>query len=93
MTACAIATTIHLTTSVVGSFRMGSGKGRRGSGASTITANSPSRQQQYEAEGGWPGRVKVLASSTMGSAARDEGLCVKGVPCAPGSSGGRGGHY
>eukprot|EP00752_Nemacystus_decipiens_P010393 g9262.t1 len=49
---------------------MGSSKGRRGSGASL--AISPQRLEQHEAEGGWRGRVKVLASSTFGAAATKE---------------------
>lgn len=56
---------------------MGSSKGRRGSGASL--ANSPQRLEQHEAEGGWRGRVKILASSTFGAAAtKEQGvhLCV-----------------
>ena len=58
---------------------MGTSKGRRGSGASTsvvIAANSPHRLEQHEAAGGWPSRVKVLAPSTLGTAASREGDCV-----------------
>ena len=55
---------------------MGSSKGRRGSGVSgyvVVAANSPHRLEQHEAAGGWPSRVKVLASSTLGTAASGEG--------------------
>lgn len=60
---------------------MGSGKGRRGSGSPSAlrlaTAHSPRRTQQSKAEKGWPARVKVLASSTLGDAAsREEGACA-----------------
>lgn len=50
---------------------MGSRKGRRGSGAST--ASPPNRLQHHDAEAGWPGRVKVLASSTLSSISQEEG--------------------
>ncbi|CAM9337816.1 unnamed protein product [Scytosiphon promiscuus] len=51
---------------------MGSGKGRKGSGASV--ASSPRRLEQHEADGGWRARVKVLSSSTFGAAfTREEG--------------------
>lgn len=59
---------------------MGTSKGRRRSGASAsvvIAANSPHRLEQHEAAGGWPSRIKVLASSTLGIAAsREGGDCV-----------------
>lgn len=59
---------------------MGSGKGKRGSGASL--ANSPHRLEKHEAEGGWRGRVKVLASSTFGAAAtKEEGVLPAGCAC------------
>lgn len=38
------------------------------------TQRQPQLQQdKRQAEGGWPARVKVLASSTLGIADRDEG--------------------
>lgn len=58
---------------------MGSSKGRRGSG--TLQANSPHRLEQHEAEGGWRGRVKVLASSTLGAAATKEEGQQRGCGC------------
>lgn len=43
-------------------------------------ASSPQRLEQHEAEGGWRGRVKVLAASSFGAAAtKEQGaawLCV-----------------
>lgn len=64
---------------------MGSSKGRRVGGLSpglpNGAASSPhQRLQQHEAGGGWPGRVKVLASSTLGNAAREEGSFDRASP-------------